>query len=169
MAVRWNYTLSSRKRFLPSRLIVNHAETSFSASTLIVRTLIESMVFSHTSLSQSEWWYRYVQGEISLVNHFWQSSFERVWKLVAYWSGATSRACSVKSTWAADWRSASLVVSATEQGLTHANTYCVDSWFWDFKLVDCRTQNFMHLLEAFLGQFVDIDWVGVFGKNSAKE
>jgi len=169
MAIVWNYALSSRRRFLPSRLIANNAETSFSVSKLIVRTSIESMVFSHTSLSQSEWWYRYVQGEISLGTSFWRSSFERVRKLVAYWSGATSRACSAKSAQAADWRSASLVVSATEQGLKHANTYCVDSCFWEIKLLDCRTQNFVRFLVAFLGQFVDIDWVGVLAKNSAKE
>jgi len=169
MAIAWNYALSSRRRFLPSRPIVNDAETSFSVSKLNVRTLIESMVFHHTSHSQSEWWYRYVEGEISLVTSFWRSSFERVRNLVAYWSGATSRACSAKSSRAADWRSASLVVSATEQGLKHANTCCVDSCFWDVKLLDCRTQNFVRFLVAFLRQFVDIDWVGVLAKNAAKE
>jgi len=34
--------------------IANHAETCFSVSKLISRILIESMVFSYTSLSQSE-------------------------------------------------------------------------------------------------------------------
>jgi len=169
MAVVWNYALSSRRRFLPSRPIANDVETSFSVSKLIVRTLIESMVFGHTSLSQSEWWYRYVQGEISLVTSFWRSLFERVRKLVAYWSGTTSRAWSAQSARAPVWRSASLVVGATEQGLKHANTYCVDSCFWDVKLLDCRTQNFVRFLVAFLGQFVDIDLVGVLANNSAKE
>jgi hypothetical protein len=42
------------KKVFPIRPIANDAETSFSVSMLIVRTLIESMAFSHTALSQSE-------------------------------------------------------------------------------------------------------------------
>jgi len=169
MAVVWNSALSSRRRFLLSSPIANDAEKSFSVSKLIVRTLIESKVFSNTSLSESEWWYRYVEGEISLVTSVWRSLFDRVQKLVAYWSGATSRGCLAKSARVADLRSARLVVSAIEQGLKHVNTYCVDSCFWDIKLLDCHTQNVLRFLVAFLGQFVNIDWVGVLTQNSAKE
>jgi hypothetical protein len=74
-----------------------------------------------------------------------------------------------KSPWAADLLSASLVVSATQQGLKHVNTCCVHQCFWDFKLLDCRTQNFVRFLVAFLGQFADIDWVRVLAQNSATE
>jgi len=129
---------------------------------------MESMVFGNTSLSQSEWWYRYVQGVISLGTSFWQSSFKTVQKLVAYWLGATSRAWSVKSALAAVWWSVSLVVGATEQGLQHANTYCVDSCFWEIKLLHWHIQNFVRFIVAFLGQFVNIDWIGILAKNSAK-
>jgi hypothetical protein len=60
-----------------------------------------------------------------------------------------------------------LVVSATEQGLKNANTYYVDSCFWDIKLLDSHAQNIVRFVVALLGQFVDIDWVGVLAKNFA--
>ena len=101
------------------------------------------MVFRHTSLSLSEWWYWYVQGEISLGTSIWRASLERVRKLVTYWSGATSWASLAQSAQAADWWSASLVVSATEHGSKHANTYCVDSCFGEVKLVDCPIYVFL--------------------------
>jgi len=169
MADAWKYALSSRRRFLLLHPIVNDVETSFWLSKLIVRTLIDSMVFSHTLLSQSEWWYWYVQGDISLLTSFWWLLFERVRKVEAYCSGVTSGASLAKSTRAADWWSASLVVSDTEEGLKHANTYGVDCCFWDLKLLDCLTLNVVRFLVAILGLFVNIDWVGVLAKNSAAE
>jgi hypothetical protein len=169
MAVAWNYTVNSRKWFCAITPIGNDAETSFLVSKLIVEALIESIVFSHTSISQSEWWYRYWQGDISLVTSCWHSSIKSVQKLVAYWSGAIWQDCSATSAGAADCWSASLVVCATAKGLKHEYTYCVDSCFWDVKLLDCHTQNFVCYIVSFLRQFVDMDWVGVLAKNSAKQ
>ena len=39
----------------------------------------------------------------------------------------------------------------------------------EFKVVDRRTQNVVCFPVAFLRQLLDIDWVGVLAKNSAKE
>jgi len=119
--------------------------------------------------NEGNWVFADVQGEISLVTSFWRSSFERVWKLLAYSPGATWPACSVNSPWAADWRSTSLVVSATEQGLKLANTHCVNSCIWDLKLLDCHTGNVVHFLVAFLRQVVDNTWEAVRAKNAAQE
>jgi len=158
-----------KKVFLFTHPIANNTETTFSASKLMVRTLIESTGFSLTLASLSEWWYRYVQDEISISISIWQSSFQMVRKIVAYWSGATSPACLAMSAQVADGRSVSWVVGATKQGLKHANTHCVDSCFWEIKLLDCHTQNFMRFLVAVLGQFVNIACVGVLAKNTAKK
>jgi len=119
--------------------------------------------------NEGNWVFADVQGEISLVTSFWRSSFERVWKLLAYSPGATWPAWSVNSPWAADWRSTSLVVSATEQGLKLANTHCVNSCIWDLKLLDCHTGNVVHFLVAFLRQVVDNTWEAVLAKNAAQE
>jgi len=113
----------------------------FSVLKSTVRTFIERMVVSHTSLSQSEWWDRYVQGEIILVTTFWWSLFKRVRRLVADYWGATWQSFSGKSSWAAESQFPGVVVKATDQDLIYANSYCVDSWFWDDKHLDCDTHN----------------------------
>jgi len=114
MALMWDYALSSGRWFLASCPTANKAETSLFASKLIIWILIQSMEFSHTSLWLSEWWYHYVEGEITIVTSFWWSSFERARKLVACCLGANWQTCSAMSPRAADWWSATLVVSTTE-------------------------------------------------------
>lgn len=69
----------------------------------------------------------------------------------------------------ADLQSASIIVSATEQGMNPGNTSLVDSCFCNFKLLDCHNLNSMCVLVAFIRRFVDIDWVGLFAKICAKQ
>jgi len=156
IVITWNYAFSFWIKFSPTCPIVNNAGTSLSVYKLIVRTGTDSMVISHTMLSQSEWWYWYVQGENSLVTSVWLSAFKMVWIPVSYWQGRTSGACLIKRAWEADWQSTCLVMTAMEQSLKHVNTYCVDSCFWDIKLLDCRIQSVMHFHVAVIRQFVTI-------------
>jgi len=169
MAIRWKYESGSGRRFLLLHLKANQAETPFSVSKLIVWPVVDSIAFSHTSLTQSQWWYRYVQGEYSHSTSFWWLSFERVRNIVSGWSGTTYRDYSMKTPSVAVRWSAILVVSVPAQGLKHANTCCVDSFCWDIKLVQCWAQNLDCYPVSFLGQFVDIDWVGDFPRHSAQE
>jgi len=89
MAIKCHYALRFWRMFLPPHPTATNAEISFLESKLIVRTLIESIGFSPTSLLQSEWYQWYVQEEINFVTSCWQPSFKRVRKLVAYAHGAT--------------------------------------------------------------------------------
>jgi len=119
------------------------------------------MEFSFTLLFQCQWSYWYMQGEITIVASLWWTPFKTVQMQVTHWLHTFSGGCVVMRTQVAHLCTASLVVSATEQDLNHANTYCVISCCWDVKLLVCCTQKFIHYLAAWVGHFVNFNSVGV--------
>jgi len=127
------------------------------------------MVFGLTSLWKSEWWYRHMGWEICSITSLWWLSFNRVRMPVMYLMGTSQEACLTKTAWAADSWSACSVVPVTKHGMKCVNTCHMDSRLWDVIICNYHIQNFIHFLVAVLKHCVNIDWVAVLGKNSAKE